>query len=99
MKVKASSRNGVVGVRMLLEHIMETGRRKGSDGKLIPGHYITEVTAKHKGNLVFHAELGPAVSQDPYLAFSFTGGASGDELEVSWIDNKGESETATTAIR
>lgn len=99
MKIKASARNGSVQVKMLMQHKMETGRRKDGDGKLIPGHYITEVEAMHNGDKVFHGELGPAVSKDPYLAFSFSGGNSGDNLTVSWVDNKGESESADVAIR
>lgn len=99
MKVKASARNGMVVVKMLMEHPMETGRRKDGDGKLIPGHYITEVQAVHKGDTVFHGELGPAVSKDPYLAFSFDGAASGDMFTVSWVDNKGETESSDVEIR
>ena len=31
----------------------------------------------------------PAVSKDPYVKFSFKGAKKGDDLKVSWIDNKG----------
>lgn len=99
MKVKASARDGAVQVKALMQHIMETGRRKGSDGNLVPGHYITEIEATHNGERVFHCELGPAVSKDPYIAFSFSGGASGDMLTLSWVDNKGETESSEVAIR
>lgn len=99
MKVKASVRDGMVLVKMLMQHPMETGRRKNKDGNLIPGHYITEVQATHTGELVFHGELGPAVSKDPYLAFSFSGGASGENFTVSWVDNMGETVSSEFAIR
>lgn len=99
MRVKASERNGSVIVKMLMQHPMETGRRKDSDGNLVPGHYITEVEAVHNGERVYHSELGPAVSKDPYLAFTFTGAGSGDTFTVSWVDNKGESETTDVSIR
>lgn len=99
MRVKASARDGSVVVKMLLQHPMETGRRKDSDGNLVPGHYITEVEAIHNGERVFHAELGPAVSKDPYLAFAFEGAGSGDNFTVSWVDNTGESESSEVSIR
>ena len=35
------------------------------------------------------AQLGPAVSQNPVLNFSFKGGAKGDKVIVTWTDNKG----------
>ena len=99
MKVKASVRDGMVLVKMLMKHPMETGRRKDKNGELIPGHYITEVKATHNNDIVFHGELGPAVSKDPYLSFSFSGANSGDMFTVSWVDNKGESESSEFAIR
>ncbi len=99
MKVKAKVKKGAVVVKLLAKHPMETGRRKGKDGKLIPGHYITELEGVHNGERVFQAELGPAVSKDPYLAFSFTGGNTGDTLTMSWLDNTGETKSTDVAIR
>lgn len=99
MKIKASAKGDVVKVKMLIGHIMETGRRKNAEGKLIPGHYITEVTVIHKDNTVFHAQLGPAVSKDPYLAFAFKGAAAGETITATWVDNKGETETSDSVIR
>lgn len=99
MKIKARAKNGVVKVKMLISHVMETGRRKDQDGQLIPGHYVTEVSASHKGQQIFHVETGPAVSKDPYIAFVFKGGASGDTVSITWIDNLGKSETAEAVIK
>ena len=39
------------------------------------------------------AQLGPAVSQNPVLNFSFKGGAKGDKVIVTWTDNKGDKRT------
>uniref|UniRef100_Q3APA3 Sulfur compound chelating protein SoxZ n=1 Tax=Chlorobium chlorochromatii (strain CaD3) TaxID=340177 RepID=Q3APA3_CHLCH len=98
MRVKATLQNNVVSVKMLLQHVMETGRRKDEAGALVPAHYITEVTATHKGETVFHAELGAGVSQNPYLSFQFTGASAGESLTISWVDSKGMSETADSVI-
>jgi sulfur-oxidizing protein SoxZ len=98
MKVKAVAQNNVVSVKILVQHVMETGRRKDETGKLVPGHYITEVNAEHKGERVFQAELGPGVSKDPYLAFQFTGGSVGETVTISWVDNNGGSEKTDSVI-
>lgn len=99
MKVKAKQSGEIVKVKMLISHIMETGRRKDDAGKLIPGHYITEVVARYQDKIVFHVETGSAVSKDPYLAFAFKGGVAGDKLTVSWVDNQGNTETTDAVIK
>jgi sulfur-oxidizing protein SoxZ len=98
MKIKAKATDGVVQVRMLFRHEMETGLRKDSDGNLVPAHYITEVTASYGGEQVFHAELGPAVSKNPYLSFSFKGEA-GNSVQVEWVDSEGMTEKGEAEIK
>ena len=98
MKVRARSVDGVTDVRMLMRHDMESGQRKDSAGVIIPAHYIQNVTVKHGQRVVLFAQWGPAVSKNPYLAFKFDGGAAGDRIEVTWVDNKGDSRTDETII-
>ena len=99
IKLKAKAENGEVTVKALIKHPMETGRRKDKDtGELVPAHYINEVTCSHKGEPVMTTEWGPTISKNPFLSFKFTGGAAGEEIEMSWKDNKGGSETATATI-
>jgi sulfur-oxidizing protein SoxZ len=47
---------------------------------------------------VFQGEFGPAVSKDPFLNFKFKGGAKGDEVTVSWVDNKNDNRTDKAKI-
>ena len=98
MKLKAVAQGEVVSVKLLIQHPMETGRRKDAGGNLVPAHFITEVTASHKGEDVFHAEFGPGVSRDPYLSFQFVGAKAGDTLTISWIDSNGGSEKSDFPI-
>jgi sulfur-oxidizing protein SoxZ len=86
-------------VKMLVDHPMESGRRKDGDGNLIPAHYIDNLTATYNGNTVFSATLGPAVSKDPYLKFEVEGAEPGGELTISWTDNMGESATETVNVK
>lgn len=99
MRIRATNEGGVTTVKVLMNHVMETGQRKGSDGNKIPAHFITELTAKHNDAVVLAANFGPSVSKNPYLKFDFKGGAAGDKVSVSWMDNMGDSRTDEVVIK
>lgn len=98
IRVRAVASNGTTDFKSLIRHPMDSGFVKNSKGKLIPPHYIEVVTVELGDKTVFVADWGPAVSKDPYLEFKFKGGKKGDTLTVSWVDNKGQSDTATAKI-
>lgn len=97
-KIRAVSKDGVTEVRILMNHEMETGQRKGPTGAPVPAHFISEVTVAWNGKVVLQGEFGPAVAKNPYLAFKFKGGASGDKITVSWVDNRGDKRSDDGAI-
>jgi len=100
IRLRASSKGGVATVKALITHPMETGLRKDKKtGKKIAAHFIQSVSGKHNGQEVVLAEWGPAVSKNPYLSFQFAGAKSGDSVELTWSDNKGGTETASTKVR
>lgn len=100
MRIRATESGGVVDVKVLMRHLMETGLRKGSDGKPIPAWFITVLDAKVQDKVVFTAEFGPAVSKDPFLNFKLKGTAKkGDTLVVSWVDNKGETNSSSVEVK
>lgn len=90
MKIRATAKDGVADVRVLMAHEMETGLRKDAAGKTIAAWHITEVTAALNGKPALVAHWGPAVSKNPYLQFKIKGAKAGDKVTVSWVDNKGE---------
>ena len=98
MKIRAAAKEGVTEVKVLMSHEMETGQRKDASGAVVPAWFITEVTAQHNGKTVLQAEYGPSVSKNPYLAFKFKGGAKGDKIVVTWVDNKGDTRSDEAAI-
>ena len=98
MRIRATAQPDGVDVRILMAHEMETGQRRDSSGKLVPAHHITNVTVTHAGKTVLAAEWGPAVSKNPYLQFKFQGGKKGEEIVVTWTDNKGETRTDKATI-
>ena len=99
IKIRAKAKDGVVTVKALMNHPMETGLRKDKKtGKLIPAHHIQEVTAKAGDNTVMTAVWGGAISKNPYLSFKYPG-AKGDSLSLAWVDNKGNSDSTTAKVK
>jgi sulfur-oxidizing protein SoxZ len=99
IRVRATSSGDTTEVQALIQHPMDSGFVKDAKGELIPPHFIQEVTFEHDGKKIFVADWGPAVSKDPYLKFAFKGGKKGDELKISWTDNKGSSDQTTAKIQ
>lgn len=98
MKIRASAKEGYTEVRILMQHEMETGRRKDESGNLVPALHIIEVKVRHTDRIVLECQFGTAVSKDPYLVFRFKGGKQGEKVSVYWIDNKGDSRLDEAAI-
>ena len=71
MRIRATETGGVVEVKVLMKHDMESGQRKDSAGKVIPAWHINTISAKVKDKEVFAANFGPAVSKDPFLNLNF----------------------------
>jgi sulfur-oxidizing protein SoxZ len=78
---------------VLIEHEMENGLRKGTDGALVPAWYVKRVQADLNGQRVFDARWGPSVSKNPMLRFSLREGQLGDRITVTWLDNRGHTRT------
>ena len=98
MKIRANVVGDSTEVKVLMNHEMETGQRKDSAGAVIPAHFIQTVTATHNGKTVLSAQWGPAIAKNPFLSFRFKGGAKGDKVQITWVDNKGEKRTDEVAI-
>ena len=100
IKIRAKASGETTTVKALIKHEMETGTRKDrKTGETIPAWHITEVTCEHKGNTVMKANWGPAVSKNPYLSFKVGGIAKGDTIKLSWVDNKGNSDSREAKVK
>ena len=99
IKIRAKAKKGVVTVKALMNHPMETGLRKDKKtGKVIPAHHIQEVTAKAGDKTVMSAVWGGAISKNPYLSFKYAGN-KGEELTLSWVDNQGNSDSGSAKVK
>jgi sulfur-oxidizing protein SoxZ len=98
MKIRATLKGDTADVRVLMGHPMETGQRKDASGKIIPMHFIQEVAVKLNGKTVIEGQISQAVSRNPVFSFRLKGAKTGDQLETSWLDNKGDTNRTETAI-
>lgn len=67
----------VVSLRLLLQHPMETGYRLGEDGARIPRQIIQSLRVYYADRCLADLTLQPAISANPYFAFSFIADRSG----------------------
>ena len=98
MKMRATVGGGYTEVRVLMTHPMETGLRKDPDGKIVPMHFIQTMLVKVNGRTAVEAQTSQAISRNPVFSFRLKGGAKGDQIEVSWLDNHGETNSTVTAV-
>lgn len=98
MKVRATLKGDTGDIRVLMNHPMETGQRKDPSGKPVPLHFIQNVEVKVNGKVVIEGEISQAVSRNPVFSFRVKGVKAGDKVEVSWLDNKGDTNKTETAL-
>ena len=96
-KIKAKLKNGIVEVKALATHPMLSFQEAERAKK--EANFITYVVAKVGGKVVYEASTSQFLSKDPYMKFSFKGGNVGDELEITWKDLKGATDTRTEKIK
>src|SRR5947208_13921913 len=98
MKIRANLVGDTTEVKVLMNHEMETGQRKDAQGKVIPAWFIETVTATWNGKTVLSAQWGPAVAKNPFVAFRFKGGAKGDKVQRSGVDEQRDKRTDEVTI-
>jgi sulfur-oxidizing protein SoxZ len=79
----------VVEIKTLISHPMESGQRRGRDGKKIPRQIINKFTAAFNGKVFFEADWHPAISANPYQSFFYKAKETG-EFTFSWKDDNGQ---------
>jgi sulfur-oxidizing protein SoxZ len=98
LQVPATAKRGeVIELRTLIQHPMETGFRPGASGELLPRDIIRRFVCTWNGEEVFRAEFYPAISANPYLAFTTIATESGT-ITFTWSGDNGFSQTETRPI-
>ena len=93
IKLKPKARKGVISIKALIKHQMETGLRK-KKGKIVPANHIVNMVILHNGNTVVDADIGSSISKDPYFKFNVPG-AKGDEITIKYKDSNGKTGSMT----
>ena len=95
---KTVKRGEIFEVKSLLTHKMESGQRKGKDGKKIPRQIINKFVCSYNGKDVFSSNWHGAVSANPYLSFHIKAVESGS-LDLTWTDDSGAVFKKSTKIK
>lgn len=94
---KTARAGEVIEIRTLIAHPMETGFRTGDTGAGLPRNLIRRFTCRYADEVVFAAELFPAVSANPLLSFHTVATVSGT-LTFTWEGDNGFAQTETASI-
>ena len=99
INVPARARRGeIIEIKTLVSHPMETGYRRTQLGAPIPRDIIRRFVCTYNGTEVLSADLNPAISANPYFAFSTVATESGT-LAFHWTGDNGFSVRETAEIR
>lgn len=98
IKIRARFKDGLTEVKALMNHPMETGRRKNDFDEVVSAHFIQLVSVTLNGKPVLEAQWGTGVSKNPYLTFRLRSASVGDKIALTWHDNKGQSNAAETVV-
>ena len=98
INVPAKAKRGeIIEIKTLMSHIMETGYRHTAEGAIVPRDIITNFSCRYNGNEIFRADLFPASSANPFIAF-FTVATESGKFDFEWTGDKGFTATASASI-
>ncbi|HZP98155.1 MAG TPA: thiosulfate oxidation carrier complex protein SoxZ [Reyranella sp.] len=98
LRVPSTAKKGeVVEIKTLITHPMESGQRKGADGKLVPRLIVNSLAVTYNDKPVVNVTMEPAVAANPYMAFFMRVEESGT-LKFVWTDDLKNSWTAESKI-
>lgn len=98
LNVPRTARAGeIIEIKAMIAHAMETGHRMGPNGRPIPRFIINRLVCTYNGEAVFEAELFPAISANPFIAFHTVATRSGT-IQLAWTDDDGSTQIASAEI-
>ena len=98
-------RDEIIEIRVLIQHPMETGYRRSSEGEMLARNLIRRFTCRFEeegksgnGVAIFSAMLYAAVSANPFLTFHARATASG-AFVFNWKGDDGFAQSERAAIK
>jgi len=99
INVPANARRGeIIEIKAMAAHEMETGFRRTQYGQVIPRNIITTFVCTYNGAEIFSADFHPAISANPYVAFSTIATESGT-IACKWSGDNGYSLSQSVPIK
>ena len=94
---KTAKKGEVIELKALIMHVMETGFRPGTNGRIIPRNIIERFTASWNGAEIFRMDFSPAISANPFVSFFAVASESG-KISFRWIGDEGFAVEESVAI-
>lgn len=97
-RIRAKLKSENTHIRILLSHMMHSGRGRTVEGELIPEEYIQDIRCWRNNQEVLSVKCGAATARNPYFSFQLAGGEVGDKIEIRWVDNLGKKGGVETEV-
>lgn len=102
---RSAKRGEIIEIKALVQHPMETGYRRSSEGDMLQRDLIRKFTCRFVagansndvGEPVFAATFHAAIAANPYLSFNFRATASGMLIFV-WEGDNGFAQRETSNL-
>ena len=85
---KQVKKGDIVEIKALIMHVMETGFRPGTNGRLIPRNIIEDFSATWNGREIFRMKMSPAIAANPFVSFATVATESGT-IAFRWSGDEG----------
>jgi sulfur-oxidizing protein SoxZ len=66
---KTAKKGEIVEIKALIMHVMETGYRPGTNGRIIPRNIIEDFSATWNDREIFRMKMSPAIAANPFVSF------------------------------
>jgi len=99
IKPKKYKVGDTVKVDFIVIHPMDTGMAKDKEsGKIIPAHYINDITFSFDGEPFTKMTIWESVSKNPYFSVNYTVTKKG-KITVDYSDNMGEKNSKSKKLK
>ena len=94
---KKAKKGEVFEIKSLISHVMETGFRPGTNGRVIPRNIVEHFTCTYNGVEIFRMTLSPAIAANPFISF-FTVATESGSIVLKWTGDEGFAAQETAMI-
>ena len=99
-----AKRGEIIALRVLIQHPMETGYRRSSEGAMLPRNLIRRFTCRFeadgivkKSEAIFSATLHAAIAANPFILFHTRATTSG-VFVFAWEGDNGFAQTERASL-